>query len=231
MTLQIRRPEKRRRPEPLAPIVKTLEKSFGRVPPPRKRSEALGELIETVLSQHTTDRNSSAAWRSLRSRYPDWDDVVRAGPKRVARAIRMGGLPNQKSRAIISILRELRQRFGAYTLKPLAALPTPQATEFLMSLHGVGPKTAAVTLAFGFGRDVFPVDTHIHRVANRLGVVVTKNPEQTYSALEGRIPRGRSFSFHLHLLELGKRLCRPRAPRCPECPLLGLCQYGSAQTP
>jgi endonuclease III len=207
-------------------VHRRLERHFGALLPPR-RTDPLGELVLTVLSQHTSDLNAERAFASLRAAFPAWDDVVRARPEQVADAIRSGGLANTKAPRIQRILREIHEREGRYELSALRGLPDAQASSYLASLPGVGPKTAAVVLAFALGRDAFPVDTHVHRVTTRLGWVAPKtSAERAHQRLHELIPSELRVPLHVGLIRLGREICKAGRPRCEGCPVFELCPTG-----
>jgi len=204
-------------------IHRRLVKYFGVLEAPR-RSDPLDELISTVLSQHTSDANADRAFRNLRGRYPTWDEVVRARPSALTDVIRSGGLANTKAPRIQAILREIREREGRYDLSFLRRRSDAEVREYLMSLPGVGPKTAAVVLAFSLGRDAIPVDTHVHRVTKRLGLVPSgSSAERTHAILEGLVPAPIRVELHVGLIRLGREICRAGRPRCEDCPLMDMC--------
>ena len=204
-------------------IHRRLAKAFGPLEAPR-REDPLDELILTVLSQHTSDINSLRAFDALRARYPAWDDVVRSSNKAVADAIRPGGLANVKAPRIKAILREVQAREGAYDLSWMADASDDDVRDYLRSLPGVGPKTAAVVLAFSLGRDVLPVDTHVHRVAGRLGLVPAKaSAEKANDLLDALVPAGLRVELHVGFIRLGRVICKAPTPRCAACPLADLC--------
>jgi endonuclease III len=157
-------------------IHRRLLKAFGEPALPAHRGDALGELIACILSQHTSDVNSGRAFAALRARFPDWAQVRDAPPSAVVAAIRSAGLANQKGPRIQGVLRAVSRERGALDINFLADWPIPDAKAWLQRLHGVGPKTAAITLLFGLGRPAFPVDTHVHRVAGRLGLIPLRMP-------------------------------------------------------
>ncbi len=208
-------------------IHRRLERHFGELPPPRRR-DPLEELVLTVLSQHTSDLNADRSFRSLRSTFPTWDDVARAPVKDVADAIRSGGLADTKAPRIQAILRAIRDREGHHSLSGLHGMSDEDATAYLSSLPGVGPKTVAVVLAFSLGRDAMPVDTHVHRVATRLGMIEPRtSAEKAHRLLHDLVPAEIRVPLHVGLIRLGRETCKPGRPRCEDCPLLELCPTGT----
>jgi len=206
----------------VARIADALRRAWGM--PPRFREPALNALVRTVLSQHTSDANSDRAFEQLRRRFPRWDMVESATDAAVASAIRTAGLSNVKASRIRAMLAELHRRHGRPTLAPLARMRDVDAMEALLRLPGVGPKTAACVLLFGLGRDVFPVDTHIHRLCRRLGLVPPHaTAERAQELMAGLVPRGRAHELHINLIRHGRRVCRARRPRCAECVLSPMC--------
>ena len=208
-------------------ITRALEKAWG-VPQPRRRALApLDALVATILSQHTSDANSARAYRELKRRFPRWGLVAGSSPEDIAEAIRCGGLADQKALRIHQILQGLDGRFD---MRQLRRMPNETALEHLCALDGVGIKTAACVLLFSLGRDVFPVDVHVHRVLTRVGLAHnSKSPEQTYERMVPAIPPGRAYSLHVNLVRLGRSLCRPTRPQCRRCPLLSMCSFASGK--
>ena len=200
-----------------------LAKRFGPLAPPRA-VDPLDELILTVLSQHTSDLNAERAFADLRAAFPTWDAVVRAPAARVADAIRSGGLANTKAPRIQTILEEVRVREGAFALDRLRDLSDAEARDYLISLPGIGPKTAAVVLSFALGRDAIPVDTHVHRVTRRLGIVPDEaSAERADGLLHDLVPDGLRTPLHVAFIRLGREICRAPVPSCRVCPLKDLC--------
>lgn len=188
-----------------------------------RSKDLLDELVGTILSQNTSDRNSSRAFRSLKQAFPNWEAVADAEPEALIESIRSGGLANIKARRIQAILWEIQAQQGKISLQFLLEKTNDRVIEYLTSLNGVGPKTAACVLLFGMARDICPVDTHVHRISNRLGLVHTRHADQTFQQLRHQIPEGRAYSFHVCLIRLGKRICKSRAPHCHRCPLQQIC--------
>lgn len=202
-----------------------LESHLGKPARPRERSNPLDTLIATLLSQNTNDNNSHRAWLDLRKRFPTWSSVDDASWQAVAKAIKVGGLKNQKARRIKKILRSVRLEAGKFDLGFLNGRSNEEVMDYLLSMDGVGKKTAACVLVFSLGRDVFPVDTHIHRICNRLGLVRTRNADETYDAMQPLVPNRRAYSFHVNLIRFGRQTCKSGNPLCGTCPLFDECVY------
>jgi endonuclease-3 len=210
-------------PRRVRAITRRLERRFGDLVPPRA-SDPLEELILTVLSQHTSDVNAERAFTSLRAVFPSWEGVVAAPAAAVADAIRSGGLANTKAPRIQAILRDVHDREGSYDLSRLRDLTDTEARAYLTSLPGIGPKTAAVVLSFSLGRDAIPVDTHVLRVARRLGLVpANASAERADRLLHDVVPEGLRTRLHVGLIRLGREICKAPTPRCAVCPLKDLC--------
>ncbi len=192
--------------------------------PWRERLPALDELIFTVLTQHTSDRNAEVAFTELKSRFPDWQSVADAKPVELAQAIRFGGLANIKAKRIQQILETLKKLTGELKLNFLVEMEPQEARQWLMKLPGVGIKTASVVLSFAFGMPLVAVDTHIHRVAKRLHLIKPKTTaEQAHYDLEAIVAPTERFGFHKLLIIHGRNLCKARQPLCPDCPLQREC--------
>jgi len=204
-----------------------LEDEYGPFRP-FKKLDGVEELIITVLSQNTNDVNRDRAYRSLREKYPTWDDVLNAPVKKIEDAIRVGGLAHNKSIAIKKILRELKDRYGKFTVSPIASegsgLTIEESIAELTKLPGVGVKTAACVLVFSYGRPVIPVDTHVHRLTRRLGLVAEKaSAENAFRVMMEITPEELRYPFHIFLIRHGRRVCKSQKPNCPECVVRGLC--------
>jgi endonuclease III len=193
---------------------------------------AVDEVVATVLSQHTSDVNSGRAFAQLKAAFPDWDEVLAAPAGQVADAIRCGGIADQKARRIQQILAAIRAREGRIDLSRLDDLDDAAVEEYLTSLPGVGPKTAACVLVFSMGRAAFPVDTHVHRVATRLGWIPPGiTAEQAYRVLSPAIPPGIRYDLHVALIEHGRSVCKAQRPRCGDCVLRAQCAYARPANP
>ena len=210
--------------EKVLKVAELLEGEYGKPVWAHEKHRPVDTLVGTILSQNTNDRNSVPAFNALRRAYPKWEQVLRADERRLAKVIRRGGLPQIKARRIKGVLAEVKRRNGGITLAPLARMKPQEAREWLMSLDGVGPKTAAVTLIFGFGMPVFPVDTHVFRVSKRLGLIGQKESyEKAHEILDEIVPDRKKARLHVNLLEHGRMVCTARKPKCGACVLNRIC--------
>lgn len=206
-------------------IVTALEDRFG-IPRRGADLDPLSNLILTVLSQNTNDKNRDQAYRRLKERFSDWEQVRQANIKQIEEAIRPGGLAKQKSERIKNILNWIHQEYGSLSLDNLCTMEPAQAIEKFCQLKGIGIKTISVVLMFSCGVDIFPVDTHVHRICRLLGLVPPNvTAEKTFWLMQPLVPDGKSFSLHMNLLRLGRTICRARRPLCDQCPLSRYCDY------
>ncbi len=181
-------------------------------------------LVETILSQNTTDVNSHRCFLALKQKYSRWEELLDEDWREVAELIRSGGLAEIKSKRIIGALRYIVEQRGALDLGFLAALSAEEADEWLSAIHGVGKKTRSIVLLFAFGKAAFPVDTHVHRVSRRLGLIGGRTGrEQAESELSELVPPAKYYSMHLNLIEHGRKVCRARNPSCESCLLSDVC--------
>jgi endonuclease-3 len=193
---------------------------------PKPRLPIIDELVATVLSQHTSDHNSERAFAQLKAAFPDWEQVLSAPAEKVADAIRCGGIADAKARRIQQILAAIREREGRIDLGRLSGLDDQAVEAYLTSLPGVGPKTAACVLVFSMGRAAFPIDTHVHRVATRLGWIPPgTTAEQAHRILAPAVPPGIRYDLHLALITHGRTVCKAQRPRCETCVLRDECAY------
>jgi endonuclease-3 len=189
----------------------------------------LDELVLTILSQNTTDRNRDVAYLRLRERFASWEQVRAAPVGEVEEAIRPGGISKVKSRRIQQILDLIEQEQGGLDLDWLEQASREKAFEFLEALPGVGRKTAACVLLFAYDRPELPVDTHVYRASSRLGLIRPRASfEQAHDVLRQLTDPADVYELHVNLIRHGRRLCRAQRPLCPQCPLRRLCPYGRA---
>ncbi len=206
-----------------AEIIELLDARYGRAPQ-QLSNEPVFELVLTLLSQHTSDHNSGQAMHRLLERFPTWDAILAARVSEVEDAIRPGGLAPTKSKRLQELLAEVKERRPGWDLALLRDLPLDDAKRWLTSLPGVGPKTAACVLLFSLGRPALPVDTHVERVAKRLGLVPPKMPaDRAHAHLEETLEPDEVYAFHVDLIQHGRRTCHARRPLCDECVLEPRC--------
>lgn len=206
-----------------AAVLRRLHQVYGS-PTWRTPLPALDELISTILSQNTNDRNRDQAFYALKKRFTTWDEVRDADPAAVVEAIRPAGLANQKGPRIQAVLKQITAERGTLDLSFLADLPLEEARSWLLRFNGVGRKTAAIVLQFSLNRPAFPVDTHIYRVTGRLGMRPARiNVEQAHQFLESILPPETYYEGHLNLIRLGREICHARKPNCKVCPLNEIC--------
>ena len=190
----------------------------------RRRGSGVDVLVATILSQNTSAANSSAGYRALRRRLPSWTRVADAPVGAIERCIRVSGLGRLKAPRIRKILRRIRADRGRISLEFLRTRTPADACDYLLRFDGVGPKTALCVLLFAFGMEVFPVDTHVNRIAGRLGLLPEGTPpERAHEVLTRLIaPRDR-YALHVLLIEHGRAACRAKNPRCTTCCLRKPC--------
>ena len=217
-------------PESIPYIIQNLRAVYGN-PKPEPGLDPLDVLIETILSQSTSNINSGRAFENLKKRFPTWEQARRARVTSIEAAIRSGGLARQKSVRIKNLLNEIYQQRGSLDLSFLRSAPLDEARQFLASFKGIGPKTVACTLLFACNRPVFPIDTHIFRIARRLALIPERCSDEQAHEIMGRIlPAGRYFEVHINLIRHGRRVCRPSDPLCEECCLVEYCGYYDARS-
>jgi endonuclease-3 len=216
-----RRPSRRR----VRAIRDRLREMYGR-PRNRPHHDPVAELVRTVLSQNTNDRNRDVAYDRLTERFPSWEAVRDAPPAEVVEAIRPGGLAQQKGPRIQEVLRRIGDPID---LDWLAAMPRPEAIRYLTELPGVGRKTAACVQIFSFGLPEIPVDTHVYRVGGRLGLFPAKaSLERAHDEMIAITDPEDAYELHMNLIRHGREVCRP-APRCERCDLRRMCPWYRAR--
>jgi endonuclease-3 len=212
-------------PKKVDVIFNILREEFPEENRSPSRSDPLDVLIATMLSQNTTDKTSYIAFRNLKERFRNWEDVMNSPVSRIKNAIRVCGLAKQKAQSIKRMLGQMHRKYGKLDLKFINKQSDKEIYEELLQYKGVGVKTAACVLAFGLGRDVIPVDTHVHRVSNRLGLAHSKTPDKTFVQLNELVPEGRRFLLHTMLIRFGRKICKAKNPLCGECTLYDRCEF------
>ncbi len=193
--------------------------------PEWRAHDPVATLVLTILSQNTNDVNRDRAYEQMRQRFPTWQAVRDAPEVELIEAVRPAGLAPTKAPHIQMALRRIAAERGELALDFLADMPLSVARQWLLSLPGVGPKTAAIVLLFALGRPAFPVDTHVHRVTRRLGwIPESTGREQAHELLEALIPPELYYPLHLNLIEHGRAVCQARTPRCARCVLQADCR-------
>lgn len=213
--------------QPAARILDRLRDVYGE--PARRASEdPVRGLVGTILSQNTSDINSERALQNLTDEFPSWDAVLAAGIEEIEAAIRSGGLARQKAPTILRALSAIVKKSGTIDADFLDDLTDDEAMAFLTGIKGVGQKTAACVLLFDLDRDVIPVDTHVHRVTRRLGLVpASADPIRTQTVLEDQIAPDDRYAAHVLFIQHGRSICHARRPNCDACAVANLCDFAS----
>ena len=195
----------------------------------------LGGLIATILSQHTSDRNSERAYQQLVTAFPTWENMRDAPAHSVAETIRTGGLANIKAVRIQEVLQTLTEQqqaqgstktLSAFLSDELASHTTEEALRYLRTLPGVGPKTAACVLMFHLDRPAFPIDTHVLRTARRLGLIGPNvSADAAHPMFAQVIPPEWVYPLHVNLIRHGRQVCHAQRPQCSICSLYHVCAY------
>lgn len=202
-----------------------LERTYG-VPERPSDLDPIEVLVRTILSQNTNDILRDKAYDKLREVFSDWQSLRDADVDEIEGAIQVAGLGQQKARSIKQALQEITEQRGRLDLTFLRDMGLDDARNWLVSLHGVGPKTAAIVLLFALGMPAFPVDTHVFRVTKRLGLIPQRaSREKAHTLLEMLMPPETYYSFHINLIRHGREICQARRPRCEVCPLQDVCDY------
>ena len=202
-----------------------LIERFG-VPPRNKNLPDPVEMtVGTILSQNTNDNNSYKAFQNLKKKFKTWDDVVDASLKEIEKEIKVAGLGKQKAAAIKNFLTGLKNREKKISLNFIKKMDEFPAIAELTSFKGIGVKTASCVLLFSLGRNVCPVDTHVFRTVNRIGIVKASDRDKTFFLLNDNFPEGIAHSFHTNLIRLGREICKPKNPSCGICPLKKICKF------
>jgi endonuclease III len=186
--------------------------------------DPIAVLVQTILSQNTSDRNSHRAFASLMSSFTNWQDIANANRDDIANAIQSGGLAKVKTNYIKQALNKIKLSQGKLELEFLKRFSMDKARNWLMQLPGVGMKTASCVLLFSLGMPALPVDTHVSRIAKRLNLIESKTPiDKAHKLLESIVPEDAIYSFHVLFIEHGRKVCKAQSPHCHRCILQKLC--------
>ncbi len=220
--------EEKRREAKVKPVFEALRKVYGDLEW-QPGIDPMDELVSCILSQNTNDANRDRAFYAMKAKYPTWQDVVDAPTPELVDVLRPAGLSNQKAPRIQRVLARIYEERGAYNIDHLAAMPLDDARAYLTSFEGIGPKTAAIVLCFAFGRPSFPVDTHVHRVGQRLGLLPNGiTADKAHPVMERLFPAEWHYAGHIYLIRHGRDTCTARAAHCERCPLTVHCDYFAA---
>ena len=206
-------------------INQLLVRHFGIPYRPKKFPNPIDALIATILSQNTNDKNSYQAYQNLKKNYKSWQELADIPRNKIEQTIRVAGLGKQKSAAIKNFLVTLKKNNGSLTLQYIKKMSDEEILNELTSIKGIGVKTASCVLLFSLDRNVCPVDTHVHRTLNRIGVVKTSTPDKTFKLINDNLPQKIAHQFHTNLIKLGREICKPAKPLCSMCPLLKICKF------
>jgi len=211
--------------ERIAKVNDLLVKYYGIPFRPKKLPNPIDALIATILSQNTNDNNSYKAYLNLKRRYESIDKLAEAPRREIENTIKVAGLGKQKSAAIKAFLSSLKKRRDKIDIRYIKKMDDEDILAELTSIKGVGVKTASCVLLFSLDRNVCPVDTHVHRTLNRIGLVKTTTPDKTFEQIKNQLSNGVAHQFHTNLIRLGREICKPSRPSCSICPLLQVCAF------
>jgi endonuclease-3 len=211
--------------EKIKTINDLLVKHFGIPYRPKRLPNPIDTLIATILSQNTNDKNSYQAYLNLKKKFKSWEELADSPRNKIEQTIRVAGLGKQKSTSIKKFLTTLKKKNNKLNLSYIKKMNDRDILNELTSINGIGVKTASCVLLFSLDRNICPVDTHVHRTLNRIGLVKTKTPEKTFEKINEKLPEGIAHQFHTNLIKLGRVICKPAKPLCSICPLLKDCKF------
>ena len=206
-------------------VNKLLVKQFGIPPRKNELPDSVDMIIATILSQNTNDNNSYKAFQNLKQKYQSWYELLKVRRTTIEKEIRVAGLGFQKSTAIKNFVSETYEERKEITLTHIETMDDSSAIVELTKYKGVGVKTASCVLLFAEGRNVCPVDTHVHRTVNRIGIVKGSTADKTFIKLNEKFPEKIAHQFHTNLIRLGREVCTPQNPSCGICPLKIECSF------
>lgn len=198
---------------------------FGLPERPSKKSKPIDMLIATILSQNTNDKNSFQAYKNLKEKFPHWEEIAETSVTEIETTIKIAGLAKQKAKAIKNAITRILEKSPKASLDYLLVKSNDEIIDELTSFDGVGVKTASCVLLFSLDRNICPVDTHVHRTTNRIGIVKANTPDKTFLKLNEKFPDGIAHSFHTNLIRLGREVCLAQNPKCKICPVKRICKF------
>jgi len=206
-------------------VIKELKKTFGSYKNPSRKVSILDTIIATKLSQNTTDKTAHIAYKNLKKTFPKWSDLLSAPLNLIEKNIRVCGLAKTKAADIKNMIRQIHSERKSVSLEYIRKFDNDKVYEELLGFKGIGVKTASCVLSFALGRDVFPVDTHIHRILNRIGALKTNTPDRTFELAKDLIPAKEKLSFHVNLIKFGRSICKAQRPLCGKCCIYDYCDF------
>jgi endonuclease III len=212
-----------------ARVARRLSREYGS-PNLNNKADPFDELVFIILSQMTTGPSYERVYDRVRARFNSWNELLLVPPGELVSLIADAGLSRQKAPRLIAIARRLQRDFEEVSLRRLEGATDRVAESYLLSLPGVGVKTAKCVMMYALGRRVLPVDTHVRRVARRLGLVGDSTGASAHLELERAVRPSLRYGFHVNALVHGRRVCRARRPLCSECVLNDMCAFSSPQT-
>lgn len=218
-------PDFARRKAKVEPVFEALKGVYGEIHW-QAGVDPMDELVSCILSQSTSDTNRDRGFFALKAAYGSWGDIANAPTQDVIDVIRPAGLANQKGPRIQAVLQRIAAERGEYNIDFLADMPLDEARRWLISFDGIGPKTAAIVLCFAFGRPSFPVDTHVHRVGQRIGFLPEGiSADKAHPVMETLFPNEKHYAGHIYLIYHGRQTCTARVAHCERCPITAYCDY------
>ena len=226
--VQFSRRSRRSQAQIVRMVCEHLETTYGR-PRLGNPRRPLDDLFFILISNRTAPKKAATTYRSFKARFPQGDLLSEARVADIERVLRPAGLSLKKAGQIRGIAGQLRQDFGRVTLRPLLIQPDADVLDYLSQLPGVSTKVAYCVMMYTMGRDVLPVDVHVHRVCRRLGWLDKKRADQSHEVLAELVPPHRRFAFHIDCILLGRKVCTPTNPKHRECAIEGYCEYVARQ--
>ncbi len=212
------------RADAISVLHERLRERFG-TPQPDSYQAPLDEVVFTILSQNTTDTNRDRAWASLWLHFDSWEQIAAARVDKIAAAIKVGGLHKVKAKRIKAILRQIERDRGGFDLDYLEKLDMEEARRELKKYKGVGEKSINCILLFSLGQPAFPVDTHVHRILRRLGIIESRDLGKANRDVQQYVPDEIAYPLHMNVIRYGREVCHAQRPKCWSCDIEDLCGF------